>query len=215
MGSVARRALLALVVLVAVVAFPMSTVGFSGFGSMTASATFGGQMRFSIELPGGPPDRLELLLRFASSPDSTVVAPVDPGPSSAEYVWDTAARPLTPNTNIAYRWRATSGNVVTLSPEKTILYDDDRPGLDWHTAKIGLATVHWYGGAEAQARHRRRCSGTTWSARSTSSSTPPGMTSSASSGRERASGPAPPPSRRCARSSCGWVADRARTSRRR
>jgi hypothetical protein len=153
MGSVARRTLLALVVLVAVVAFPTSTVGFSGFGSMTASASFGGQMRFSVELPGGPPDRLELLLRFASSPDSTVVAPVDPGATSAQYVWDTADRPLTPNTNIAYRWRATNGDVVTLSPEKTILYDDDRPGLDWHTAKIGLATVHWYGGAEAQARH--------------------------------------------------------------
>jgi hypothetical protein len=153
MGSVARRTLLGLVVVAAVFAFPASTIGFSGFGSMAASATFGGQMRFSVELPGGPPDRLELLLRFSSSPDSTVVAPVDPGPSSAEYVWDTADRPLTPNTNIAYRWRATNGDVVTLSPEETILYDDDRPGLDWHTARIGLATVHWYGGAEAQARH--------------------------------------------------------------
>jgi hypothetical protein len=153
MGSVARRALLALAVAVAVFASPASAVGFSGFGSMTASATFGGQMRFSVELPGGPPDRLELLLKFASSPDSTVVAPVDPGATQAEYIWDTAKRPLTPNTNIAYRWRATSGTVVTLSPEKTILYDDDRPGLDWHTAKIGLTTVHWYGGAEAQARH--------------------------------------------------------------
>ena len=153
MGSVARRTLLAVVVLAAIVAFPTAAVGFSGFGSMTASATFGGQMRFSVELPGGPPDRLELLLRFASSPDSTVVAPVDPGPSGAEYIWDTADRPLTPNTSIAYRWRATNAHAVTLSPEKNILYDDDRPGLDWHTAKIGLATVHWYGGAEAQARH--------------------------------------------------------------
>jgi Peptidase MA superfamily len=153
MGSIARRTLGAVVLLAAFAAFPTATVGFSGFGSMTASAAFGGQMRFSVDLPGGPPDRLELLLRFSSSPDSTVVAPVVPGPSSAQYVWDTADRPLTPNTNIAYRWRATNANVVTLSPEKTILYDDDRPGLDWHTAKIGLATVHWYGGAEAQARH--------------------------------------------------------------
>lgn len=153
MGSIARRTLVAVVLLAAFAAFPTATVGFSGFGSMTASAAFGGQMRFSVDLPGGPPDRLELLLRFSSSPDSTVVAPVVPGPSSAQYVWDTADRPLTPNTNIAYRWRATNANVVTLSPEKTILYDDDRPGLDWHTAKIGLATVHWYGGAEAQARH--------------------------------------------------------------
>ena len=93
-------------------------------------------MRFTVQLPGGPPDQLELLLRFAGS-DSTVVAPVDPGPSSAEYVWDTADRHITPNTPIAYRWRATNGGQVTLSPEKTLLYDDDRPGLDWHTAQIG------------------------------------------------------------------------------
>jgi hypothetical protein len=128
-------------------------MAFTSFGATTATATFGGEMRFSVALPGGPPDRLELLLRFAGSPDSTVVAPVDPGPSSAEYVWNTADRPIAPNTHIVYRWRAISGETVTLSPEKTLLYDDDRPGLDWHVATIGLATVHWYGGAEAQARH--------------------------------------------------------------
>ena len=37
---------------------------------------------------------------------------------------------------------------TTLSAEQTLLYDDDRPGLDWQTARIGAATVHWYGGAE-------------------------------------------------------------------
>lgn len=109
-------------------------------------------MRFTVQLAGGPPDRLELLLRFAGS-DSTFVAPVDPAGSSAEYVWDTGTRPITPNTSIVYRWRATTGEQTTLGPEETLLYDDDRPGLDWHSATIGAATVHWYGGAEAQARH--------------------------------------------------------------
>ena len=153
MGPVARRALpLVALVLCAAVAMPPATAAFSGFGSITADAAYGQQMRFTVELPGGPPDRLELLLRFAGS-DATIVAPVQPGASSAEYIWDTADRPITPNTAVAYRWRATEGGVVTLSPEKSLLYDDDRPGLDWHSARIGDATVHWYGGAESQARH--------------------------------------------------------------
>jgi hypothetical protein len=154
MGPVARRGLrLAAIALVALaIALPFPTAGFSGFGSSSADATYGGAMHFTIQLPGGPPEQLELLLRFAGS-DSTVVAPVQAGQSSAEYVWDTADRHITPNTPIAYRWRATTGQQVTLSPEQTLLYDDDRPGLDWRTARIGAATVHWYGGAEAQARH--------------------------------------------------------------
>ena len=154
MGPVARRGLrLAAIGLVAVaIALPLPTAGFSGFGASSADATYGGPMRFTVQLPGGPPDQLELLLRFAGS-DSTVVAPVEAGQSSAEYVWDTADRHITPNTPIAYRWRATTGEQVILSPEQTLLYDDDRPGLDWQTARIGAATVHWYGGAEGQARH--------------------------------------------------------------
>lgn len=153
MGLVMRRGVrLAAIALALALAVPVPTAAFTGFGSMRGDATYGGQMRFTVQLPGGPPDRLELLLRFAGS-DSTFVAPVDPGPTSAEYVWDTSTQPITPNTSIAYRWRGTTGEQVTLSPEDTLLYDDDRPGLDWHSARIGAATVHWYGGAEAQARH--------------------------------------------------------------
>jgi hypothetical protein len=152
-GPVARRFLpLALIGLVMSLAQPLPAAAFSGFGSMTADATYGEEMRFTVQLPGGAPDQLELLLRFADS-DATVVAPVDPGPSSAEYRWDTATRQITPNTAVAYRWRATTGEQVTLSPEQSLLYDDDRPGLDWHEARIGAATVHWYGEAENQARH--------------------------------------------------------------
>jgi hypothetical protein len=142
----------AVIALALALAASTPAAAFSGFGALAATATYDGQMRFTVQLPGGPPEQLELLLRFAGS-ESTTVAPVEPGSSSAEYVWDTADRHVTPNTTIAYRWRATNGEQVTLSPEKTLLYDDDRPGLDWHTATIGAATVHWYGGAESQARH--------------------------------------------------------------
>ena len=153
MGAVSRRLVLVATMLVALtMALASPVVGFSGFGTMTADATYGGLMRFTVQLSGGPPDKVELLLRFGDA-DSTIVAPVNPGTSTAEYVWDTADRHITPNTTIAYRWRATSGGQVTLSPERSLLYDDDRRGLDWHTARIGAATVHWYGGAEAQARH--------------------------------------------------------------
>ena len=147
-----RGLLVALVAMLLTIAVPLPAAAFSGFGSTTADGTYGGQLRFTVQLPGGPPEKLALLLRFAGS-DGTVVIPVEPGPSSAEYVRDTSTQPITPNTSIAYRWRATVGDEVTLSPERTILYDDDRRGLDWHSARIGAATVHWYGGAESQARH--------------------------------------------------------------
>jgi len=126
-------------------------VAFSGFGATSGDSTYGSEMVFRVQLPGGPPDKLELLLRFGGA-DSTFVARVEPGATSAEYRWDTEARQVTPSTPIAYRWRATEGGSVTLSAEKTLVYDDDRPGLNWQTARIGDAVVHWYGGAAAQAR---------------------------------------------------------------
>jgi hypothetical protein len=148
-----RRVLLvAAIALMAMVATPRPAVAFSGFGAVAADSTYGVEMRFSVQLPGGPPDKLELLLNFAGS-DSTVIVPVEPGSSSAEYVWDAKDRPITPNTAIEYQWRASAGEHVTLSAQRSLLYDDDRPGLDWHSARVGAATVHWYGGVEAQARH--------------------------------------------------------------
>ena len=143
-------ALLALAVALAV-GRPPAVAAFSGFGVTTADATYGSEMVFTVQLPGGAPDTVELLLRFGSD-DATFVAPVEPRPTSAEYRWDTADRPITPNTPIAYRWRATNGGEVTLSPERMLLYDDDRPGLNWRTARFGDATVHWYRDAEARAR---------------------------------------------------------------
>jgi hypothetical protein len=126
-------------------------LGFSGFGTATADATYGQEMTFRVALPGGAPDKLELLLRFAGS-ESILVAPVEASGSEARYVWDAADRYVTPNTRIGYQWRATEGGRVTLSPEQILLYDDDRPGLDWRSTVIGDATVHWYGGAEGTAR---------------------------------------------------------------
>jgi hypothetical protein len=133
------------------VAMPGRVAAFSGFGTSSADATFGEAMTFRVELPGGAPERLELLLRFGGD-EGTFVAPVAADGEAAEYVWDTADRFLTPNTSVAYRWRALDGGRTTLSAERSLLYDDDRAGLDWRTERFGEATVHWYGGAESQAR---------------------------------------------------------------
>lgn len=124
---------------------------FSGFGATSADATYGVEMVFTVALQGGAPERLEVLLDFGDD-DATFVAPVEPDGSSATYRWDTERDHVTPNTPIIYRWRATEGAQITLSPPGELLYDDDRAGLDWETARMGQATVHWYGDAEDQAR---------------------------------------------------------------
>jgi hypothetical protein len=152
MGSLMRRLSVGLTLAVWLALLQLDTVAaFSGFGAMTATATYGVGMTFTVQLPGGAPDRLELLLRFGGS-DQTFVAPVAAGTTSAQYRWDATSRGITPNTPVAYRWRATNSGSVTLSPQGSLLYDDDRPGLDWRSARIGDATVHWYGGAESEAR---------------------------------------------------------------
>ncbi len=140
-----------LVAFLLVAALPLPALGFSGFGSLSADATYGESMTFRVALPGGAPERLELLLQFAGD-DATFVAPVEAQGDSATYVWDASADHVTPNTQITYAWRATDGGAMTLSREGSLLYDDDRPGLDWTSAQLGNATVHWYGGDEAIAR---------------------------------------------------------------
>jgi hypothetical protein len=131
---------------------PGAALGFSGFGAASADATYGEAMRFTVELRGGNPERLELLLRFAGDDDGVFVAPVEPTGDRAEYVWDTADRHVTPNTRVRYSWRATQDGRVTVSDEASLLYDDDRPGLDWRSQGFGEATVHWYGDTESLAR---------------------------------------------------------------
>lgn len=125
-------------------------LGFDGFGETAVDSTYGRGITFEVELVGGGPDRLELLLRVPGDEGSFVV-PVVPSGSSAVHVWDTSADYLTPNTVITYRWRAIEGPSVTVSDEGTFRYVDDRPGLDWQSTRLGEATVHWYGGSEGQA----------------------------------------------------------------
>jgi hypothetical protein len=142
----------ALVLAVAIGAVGAGTaLGFDGFGVPDAESTYGQEIRFSVELDGSAPDRLELLLRTPGD-ESSFVTPVVHDAGSATYVWETSDDYVTPNTLITYQWRATDGEEVLLSEEATIRYEDDRPGLDWQQAQLGEATVHWYGGAEGQAR---------------------------------------------------------------
>jgi hypothetical protein len=146
----APRAALAGLLLALALGAPVPATAFTGFGSLDGDATYGQGMTFSVQLPGGAPDRLELLLDLTGD-EGTFVAPVVPDGDRASYTWDAADRHLPPNTEVTYRWRATDGGRVTLSDAETLLYDDDRPGLDWESRQMGEATVHWYGDAEAQA----------------------------------------------------------------
>ncbi|HEX6128413.1 MAG TPA: peptidase MA family metallohydrolase [Candidatus Limnocylindria bacterium] len=152
MGRLSRRLSTAwLAAMLLAGALPGAVLGFTGFGETSADATYGEAMRFGAELRGGTPDRLELLLRF-SGDDAVFVAPVAATGDGAEYVWDTADRHVTPNTRIEHWWRATHEGRVTESARGTLLYDDDRAGLDWRSQRYGEATVHWYGDSEAVAR---------------------------------------------------------------
>jgi len=121
-----------------------------GFADMLADATFGVDMTFSATWSGAPPDRVELLLGFGG--EERLVVPVDLVSGQLDYRRDLADGYVPPNTSVAYRWRAVTGAQVTVSPEQSLLYDDDRPGLDWREARIGSATVHWYDANETIAR---------------------------------------------------------------
>ena len=148
-GSILAMAFVAACALVA----PARVAGFSGFGPMQASEDYGKAITFTVQLPGGAPQQLDLLLEFGIEPDSTFVAPVQASGTEARYVWDASKQYLTPNTPISYRWRATNSLNVTESAVGNIRYADNRTGLDWHLAQMGDATIHWYGSSEPVARH--------------------------------------------------------------
>lgn len=151
MGRVRRCAAALLLAAGLAVLTAGTAAAFDGFTGGNASSTYDEEIRFTVTYDGTAPDRLELLIRTPGS-DSSFVAPATSLPGGSGYVWDTSVDYLTPNTVVTYRWRAIDGEEVTLSPERTIRYEDDRPGLEWQAAELGEATVHWYGGAEAQAR---------------------------------------------------------------
>ncbi len=148
MGRVARLA--AGIALLAAL-LPAPAYGFDRFGPQTSDATYGKSITFSVVLVGGEPDRLELVMRVGGSTDD-VVTTVTPSGADATYLWDVATDYVTPNTRITYRWRAIDGGKVTVGPQGSVLYDDDRPGLDWHSASFDAVTLHWYGSAESTAR---------------------------------------------------------------
>jgi hypothetical protein len=128
-----------------------TAAAFDGFGALSADSTYGSEIRFTVTLEGDAPERLELLLETPEAEGSFVV-PVVPGGATVTHVLDTSTDHMNPNTPVTYTWRAADGETVTLSDTQTILYEDDRPGLDWRSAQLGEATVHWYGDAEQQAR---------------------------------------------------------------
>ncbi len=150
MGRLSRAVAAGLLALGLSVVLTNEAAGFDDFGAIEADSTYGREIRFEVALSGGAPEELELLLRTPGS-DAAFVVPVEASGASATYVWDTATDYVTPNTLVTYQWRAIDGEDVSLSDEGTIRYDDDRPELDWESQQLGEATVHWYGGAEAQA----------------------------------------------------------------
>jgi hypothetical protein len=123
----------------------------AGFSDLAADSTFGVEMTFSATWSGGDPDYVELLLAFGGD-DGRLVIPVALSGSRLDYRRDMADDYVPPNTTVEYRWRAVDGGIETLSSPRELVYDDDRAGLDWERARIGSATVHWYGGNESIAR---------------------------------------------------------------
>ncbi|HET9498027.1 MAG TPA: peptidase MA family metallohydrolase [Candidatus Limnocylindria bacterium] len=121
-----------------------------GFSALQADATFGEEMTFSATWGGDEPDYVELLLGFGG--EDRLVVPVELDDGRVAHLRDMTDDYVPPNTTVEYQWRAVSGAQVTLSPEQELLYDDDRPQFDWDQARIGSATVHWYGQNEEIAR---------------------------------------------------------------
>lgn len=150
MGRIARLAAALLLVGAGVAVAPPGVAGFDGFGEVSATSSYTEGIEFNVELLGGAPERLELLVRTPGDVGWFVV-PVEASGDRARYLWDTTVDHLTPNSTVRYRWRAADGGSTTESVEATILHDDDRPALDWQEAELGEATVHWYGDAEGQA----------------------------------------------------------------
>ncbi len=150
MGRLSRFAASAAVAAVLLLGVRGTVAAFDGFGAGEVTSTYGVGIEFVVELEGAVPDRLELLLRTPGS-DSSFVAQATVSGQTGTYTWDTASTHLTPNTPVTFQWRAIDGGEPLLSKENTIRYEDDRPGLDWQSASLGEATVHWYGDHEDQA----------------------------------------------------------------
>lgn len=151
MGRLRRFCLASALALAAALLGGGVVAAFDGFGASSASSTYGDEISFSVTYTGSAPDRLELLIRMPGS-ESAFVVPVAAAAGRAHYTWDTSLDYVTPNTLMTFEWRARVGDQQIRSAPESIRYVDDRPGLEWRQARLGDATVHWYGGAEQQAR---------------------------------------------------------------
>ncbi|HEX2765567.1 MAG TPA: peptidase MA family metallohydrolase [Candidatus Limnocylindria bacterium] len=150
MGRLTRWLLPVALALVVLGLRPGDAAAFEGFGDPVADSTYGEEIRFEVAFEGGAPEGLQLLVQFPGT-DASLVIPVQATGDRATYVYDTSADHVTPNTVITYRWRGTVGDTAIVSEPEQIRYEDDRAGLDWRQARLGEATVHWYGDAEGQA----------------------------------------------------------------
>ena len=141
MGRLSR--IVVVVLATAVIGLPLGaglTRAGAGFSALLADATFGVEMHFSATWSGPEPDHVELLLGFGD--DDRLAIPVTNSGGPWFYERDMAENYLPPNTTVSYQWRALDGASVTLSAERSLYYDDDRPQFDWDQARIGSATVH-------------------------------------------------------------------------
>src|SRR5688572_13268554 len=86
-----------------------AAAAFDGFGDTTADSTYGDEIRLEVELLGGAPERLELLVRTPGD-ESASVFPVEPSGATATYVWNTSVAYVVPNTLVTYQWRAIDGD---------------------------------------------------------------------------------------------------------
>ena len=215
MGRLSRSVASAAVAAVLLLGVRGTVAAFDGFGAGEVTSTYGVGIEFVVELEGAVPDRLELLVRTPGSDTSFVAQATISGQTGDLHV---GHRERAPDAQHAGDVPVAGDRRRGGDPqqENTIRYEDDRPGLDWQSASLGEATVHWYGDHEAEAlrfgevtaigvEQGEELLGTGSPGRSTSSSTTAGRTSSGRWGRVHESGPAPRPTTRSERSSCGWA----------
>jgi hypothetical protein len=121
------------------------------WGTPTASASYGEEIRFTqpATLPEGV-RRVELLLESPGDLGPLVVeAPgVPSGRTTLEHALGLADGHVYPNTVLTGRWRVTGNDgSVEIGPPATVTYRDTR--FDWRTREGDVVRVHWYEGSDA------------------------------------------------------------------
>jgi len=131
---------------------PVALAASAGFGTPTATATFGKEIVFTQPVTLGEAiGSAEILVTFPGSAGPTVFeVPAPPGTGATElrYTFDIATDGhVAPNTRLTARWRlypVAAPKAAIVSPPVSILYADDR--FTWQTETGSLVRVHWYQG---------------------------------------------------------------------